>query len=103
LALFLGFGKRRHELSVAQASNRKAQRASLEQYSMRGLDWALGATSLLTIVCYLAYTLDAHTMQLFASDKLWVTTLFVALGVLRFLASGAAPHESRKPDRGNAQ
>jgi 4-hydroxybenzoate polyprenyltransferase len=85
LALFLGFGKRRHELTVAQARSRKAQRASLESYSARGLDWALGTTALFTVACYLAYTLDPHTEEFFASEKLWSTTLFVVLAVLRFL------------------
>jgi hypothetical protein len=85
LALFLGFGKRRHELTVAQARSRKAQRASLESYSARGLDWALGSTALLTTACYLAYTLDPHTEAFFASENLWSTTVFVVLAVLRFL------------------
>jgi 4-hydroxybenzoate polyprenyltransferase len=85
LALFLGFGKRRHELTVAQARSRKAQRASLESYTTRGLDWALGSTAVATIACYLAYTLDPHTEQFFASENLWFTTSFVVLAVLRFL------------------
>jgi len=84
LALFLGFGKRRHELSAAEA-NAAAQRASLESYSRRGLDIALGVTALATIATYVAYTLDGHTRSFFHSDKLWLSTGFVVLGVLRFL------------------
>ncbi|MEN9581627.1 MAG: hypothetical protein RJA70_4636, partial [Pseudomonadota bacterium] len=40
LALFLGFGKRRHELATAEERKRlgKKQRAVLENYSRRGLD-----------------------------------------------------------------
>jgi 4-hydroxybenzoate polyprenyltransferase len=85
LALFLGFGKRRHELTVAQARSRKAQRASLEGYSAGGLTWALRGTALATIACYLAYTLDPGTEAFFAAEHLWVTTVFVVLAVLRFL------------------
>jgi len=84
LALFLGFGKRRHELSAAEA-NAAAQRASLESYSRRGLDLALGITAFATTATYLAYTLDAHTRTFFHSDQLWLSTGFVVLGVLRFL------------------
>ena len=84
LALFLGFGKRRHELAAAEA-NAGAQRASLESYSRRGLDLALGITALATIVTYVAYTLDSHTRAFFHSDHLWLSTLFVVLGVWRFL------------------
>jgi len=34
---------------------------------------------------YVAYTLDPHTRAYFQSDWLWVSTLFVVLGVLRFV------------------
>jgi decaprenyl-phosphate phosphoribosyltransferase len=84
LALFLGFGKRRHELAVA-AGKASLQRAALEGYSRRGLDWALGLTALTTIGTYLSYTLDARTRAFFHTDALWVSTLFVVLGVGRFL------------------
>ena len=84
LALFLGFGKRRHELAVA-AGKASLQRAALEGYSRRGLDWALGLTALTTIGTYLSYTLDTRTRAFFHTDALWVSTLFVVLGVGRFL------------------
>jgi len=84
LALFLGFGKRRHELTAAEA-NAAAQRASLESYSRRGLDVALAVTALATVATYVVYTLDAHTRAFFHSDQLWLSTGFVVLGVWRFL------------------
>lgn len=84
LALFLGFGKRRHELSAA-AHKAARQRAALEGYSARGLDMALGVTAVATIVTYLAYTLDPHTRAFFHSDWLWLSSLFVVAGVVRFL------------------
>ena len=84
LALFLGFGKRRHELAAA-AGRAGQTRAALESYTTRGLDIALSATALTTVVTYLAYTLDPHTREYFQSNSLWVSTLFVVLGVLRFL------------------
>jgi decaprenyl-phosphate phosphoribosyltransferase len=84
LALFLGFGKRRHEIAAA-AARAKAQRAALSGYSARGLDIALGVTGLATVGTYLAYTLDPSTSAFFGSDKLWLTTIFVVLAVLRFL------------------
>src|SRR5687768_8647368 len=59
LAFFLGFGKRRHELTSAE-SNAAAHRAALESYSKRGLDRALGATGIATITTYFAYTVDSH-------------------------------------------
>jgi decaprenyl-phosphate phosphoribosyltransferase len=84
LALFLGFGKRRHELAVA-AGKAALQRAALQRYSRRGLDWALALTALTTVATYLSYTLDPRTRAFFHTDALWVSTLFVVLGVGRFL------------------
>jgi 4-hydroxybenzoate polyprenyltransferase len=83
LALFLGFGKRRHEFSAASRSGR--QRIALESYTKGGIDLALTVTALATIGTYLAYTLDQHTRSFFRTDWLWTTTLFVVLGVWRFL------------------
>jgi decaprenyl-phosphate phosphoribosyltransferase len=84
LALFLGFGKRRHELAAA-AHRAKKQRKALSGYSSVGLDAALGVTGLATIATYVAYTLDPETKAFFGSDKLWLTTVFVVLAELRFL------------------
>jgi len=84
LALFLGFGKRRHELAAA-AARAKAQRAALTGYSATGLDAALGVTGIATVGTYLAYTLDADTQAFFGSGSLYLTTIFVVLAVLRFL------------------
>lgn len=83
LALFLGFGKRRHELTTAAA--RGKTRAALEGYTQRGLDLSLTIASLLTVAVYVTYTLDSATRAFFRSDYLWPTTLFVGLGVARFL------------------
>jgi 4-hydroxybenzoate polyprenyltransferase len=84
LASFLGFGKRRHELTSAK-NNAKRQRVALKAYTPRGLDWALWGTALTTICVYVAYTLDARTRAFFRTDWLWVSTLFVVLGVWRFV------------------
>jgi decaprenyl-phosphate phosphoribosyltransferase len=83
LALFLGFGKRRHEL--AGGANAGAQRHALQSYTTRGLDVALFITAAATVATYLSYTLDQHTRELFRTDWLWVSTVFVMLGVWRFL------------------
>lgn len=84
LALFLGFGKRRHELAMAE---RRAglQRAALESYTRGGIDLALAITGVATVASYLTYTLDSHTRAFFRRDDLWLSTIFVLLGVFRFL------------------
>jgi 4-hydroxybenzoate polyprenyltransferase len=84
LALFLGFGKRRHELASA-AARAKKQRKALSRYSTKGLDVAMSVTGVATVATYVAYTVDPSTKAYFGSDKLWLTTIFVVLAVARFL------------------
>jgi 4-hydroxybenzoate polyprenyltransferase len=82
LALFLGFGKRRHELASVNAGK---QRAALEAYTAASLNVALAITGGATIVTYVAYTLDKDTRAFFHSDYLWLTAPFTLFGILRFL------------------
>jgi hypothetical protein len=82
LALFLGFGKRRHELEGATAGK---QRAALEAYSKGSLTVAMAITGLATVATYVMYTLDAATQRFFQTDKLWLTAPFTLFGVFRFL------------------
>jgi decaprenyl-phosphate phosphoribosyltransferase len=82
LALFLGFGKRRHELASANAGK---QRAALDGYTATSLNVALTVTGAATAVTYVAYTLDPTTREFFHSDYLWLTAPCVAFGILRFL------------------
>ncbi len=85
LALFLGFGKRRHELASAELNHAAAQRASLSAYTKSGLDLALVVTGLATVGAYVAYTLDSHTREFFHNDRLWMSSGFVVLAMLRYL------------------
>ncbi len=82
LALFLGFGKRRHELEGDSAVK---QRAALEAYSKPSLNAALAVTGLATALTYIAYTLDATTREFFHTGWLWLTTPFMVIGLGRFL------------------
>ena len=96
LALFLGFGKRRHELSAA-AGKASLQRAALEQYTERGLDVALAVTGLATVATYLVYTLDPRTEAFFRTNNLWSSSIFVLLGVGRFLQLVKSRPKSESP------
>ncbi len=82
LALFLGFGKRRHELSSEHAGK---QRAALEAYSKGSLTVALIVTGVATAGTYVAYTLDPRTRTFFESNYLFLTAPFTVFGIIRFL------------------
>jgi decaprenyl-phosphate phosphoribosyltransferase len=82
LALFLGFGKRRHELANENAGK---QRSALEAYTPAALNVALALTGAATVVTYVAYTLDDATRAFFNSNYLWLTAPFTLFGIVRFL------------------
>lgn len=81
LSLFLGFGKRYHELSVNAAKARDA----LRFYSLPTLRLALWGTALGTVGVYLAWTLRPPEILQFAQGYLWATTPFVLVGIGRFV------------------
>jgi decaprenyl-phosphate phosphoribosyltransferase len=82
LALFLGFGKRRHELALENAGK---QRAALEAYKPGSLNVALAVTGVATALVYVAYTIDPATRAMFGSSYLWLTAPFTVFGIVRFL------------------
>jgi len=83
LALYFGFGKRRHELTTAVRAGK--QRAALEGYTRQGIDRAMLVSGALTVLLYLIYTLDPNTREFFQFDTLWPSAILVAAGLGRFL------------------
>ena len=83
LALFLGFGKRRHELAVENAGK---QRAALEAYTRDARStWRSPSPGARRPSTYVAYTLDPATRAFFNTNYLWLTAPFTVFGIVRFL------------------
>ncbi len=80
LSLFLALCKRRHELVLASES-----RAALKGYHPVVLDGLIFAAAAATVGVYACYTLAADTVSRFGTRGLGFTTVFVALGVARYL------------------
>jgi 4-hydroxybenzoate polyprenyltransferase len=83
-ALFLGFAKRRHELSSLEGSA-SAHRANLEDYSLPMLDQMMSISAASTILAYGLYTVSAETVEHVGSDKLKFTVPLVVYGMFRYL------------------
>lgn len=94
LALFLGLGKRRHEVGQVNAGK---QRKALEGYTLRGLDLGLGVTATATLATYVAYTLSQEVRVRFGTSELWMTTPSVVNGIARFLQIVRGPTKSESP------
>lgn len=94
LALFLGLGKRMHELRQGEAAHK--QRAVLKGYRKGPVTVMMVFAALATVSTYAVYTLEPSTQQFFGTNRLVWTTPFTLIGVLRFLqlVRGSANAES---------
>ena len=102
LSLFLGFGKRRHEITLL-AGDAGSHRASLDQYNLHLLDQLIGLVTTSTLVSYTLYTFEAQTAL--AGWRMLLTVPFVFYFIARYLylihvrKLGGAPDELLLKDR----
>lgn len=83
LALFLAFGKRIDDLRNLKDNN-TITRTNVHLYSFEYLNVILSILSAVIIVTYIQYTLSSEVIERFGSN-LFITALFVLIGVLRYL------------------
>lgn len=98
LALFLGLGKRRHELALLE-SGASGHRPSLGDYSPKFLDQLITIVSAGTLIAYAIYTIAPGTVSKFHSPWLILTFPFVAYGVFRYLFLMQARSGGGNPSR----
>lgn len=84
LSLYLGFTKRRHELTLLGDGSGE-HRAVLKQYDVETLDQISGILLSVTIVSYIMYTISSSTALAVGSEALSYSTVFVLYGVFRYL------------------
>jgi 4-hydroxybenzoate polyprenyltransferase len=84
LALFLGFGKRRHELVLLEV-NAASHRPILSEYSPYFLDQMIAVVTTSTLVSYALYTMDPAVHQKLGTPYLPLTIPFVLYGIFRYL------------------
>jgi 4-hydroxybenzoate polyprenyltransferase len=84
LALFLSFGKRRHEMVLleAEAGN---HRAPLSGYTPYLLDQMIGVTTASVLVVYMLYTFSGEVSEKLGTEYLYITIPFVVYGIFRYL------------------
>jgi hypothetical protein len=84
LALFLGIGKRRHELFTL-GENANSHRASLEHYSLELIDQMSVVVTSAAVMAYSLYTFSAPNLpQIHEQPLMMLTIPFVLYGVFRY-------------------
>lgn len=84
LALFLGFTKRRWEISTLK-SDATAHRGVLSHYTSYLLDQMINISSTLSIVFYGLYTISAEVVQRIGGYEMFYSIPFVIYGIFRYL------------------
>jgi len=102
LALYIGLGKRRAELTLL-SEEAQSHRRVLDGYSLPLLDQYITIVSATTIVAYSLYTFSAPNLP--ANNAMMLTIPFAIYGILRYLYliqtnhGGGAPEEELLSDR----
>lgn len=82
LALFLGFSKRRHEITIL-VDDAHVHRPVLMEYSTYFLDQMISLVTASTLICYILYTVADETVAKFGKELIY-TVPFVLYGLFRY-------------------
>ncbi len=85
ISLFLGFAKRRGELVQTEPSAENTKRKTLLVYRVDFVDQLLTVAAAGTVISYALYTVAPRTIEVFGTDRLIYTTVFVMYGVFRYM------------------
>jgi len=86
LAMFLALAKRTDDFT-----------ANPDQYTKEFLASAINIIASVVIVSYIMYTCSAEVIARAHSDKLYLTTIFVIVGLLRYLQRMSGPGKNKCP------
>jgi 4-hydroxybenzoate polyprenyltransferase len=84
ISLFLGFTKRRAEV-VLLGDKAGEHRRVLRFYNTSFLDQMISIVTAATVVCYILYTVDSHTIELIGSRLMLLSVPLVLYGIFRYL------------------
>jgi len=94
-ALFVGFGKRRAELTLLE-KGASAHRKVLDGYTLPLLDQFITIVSGATILAYALYTITAPNVA--GNHAMLLTVPFVVYGIFRYLFIIQTTHDAGAPD-----
>ncbi|MGM0582466.1 MAG: decaprenyl-phosphate phosphoribosyltransferase [Bacteroidota bacterium] len=84
LALFLALAKRRDDVLIFLKTDKKTRKV-IDGYNLKFLDIALAMTATIVIIAYILWAISPEVSERLHSDKLYLSAIFVLLGILRYL------------------
>jgi len=95
-ALFIALAKRRDDVLIYIDKGDKTRKV-IDSYNLDFLNAAIIIMSTILIVCYVMYTMSAFSIDKFHTDKLYLTVVFVILGIMRYLQMIFVLNQSGSP------
>lgn len=98
IMLFLSFAKRRDDVLRMNETGR-APRQNTSRYNIDFINQAITITAGVTLVCYIMYTMSPDTIAHFHTDNLYLTSIFVLIGLLRYIQLSVVDKKSGDPTK----
>lgn len=98
LTLFLSFAKRRDDVLRMNETGEPPRKNTI-RYNLTFINQAITITASVTLVCYIMYTVSPEVVNRFHSDLLYLTSVFVLLGLLRLLQITVVDKRSGDPTK----
>ena len=98
LALFMALAKRRDDVLIFQQTGQKMRKV-IDGYNLPFLDSAMMIMASVVIVAYILYTTSSVTVQRMHEEYLYLTSLFVILGIMRYLQVTFVEENSGSPTK----
>lgn len=95
LAILLALGKRRDDLLLAACGHNA--RKSLDGYSLEFVSQSMGIMTSVVIVAYLLYCVSPEVAERHKTHNLYLTAVWVVLGLLRYLQAALVEGKSGSP------
>ena len=98
LTLFLSFAKRRDDV-IRMNETGEAPRKNTTRYNLTFINQAVTITASVTLVCYIMYTVSPEVARQFGTENLYLTSVFVLLGLLRYIQITVVDKRSGDPTK----
>lgn len=98
LALFMALAKRRDDVLIFMNTGKKMRKV-IDGYNLQLIDGAMIMMGSVVIMAYFLYTTSAPVVERLHSEYLYLTALFVIIGILRYLQIALVMNDSSSPTR----
>jgi len=98
LALFMALAKRRDDVLIFLDTGKKMRKV-IDGYNLQFLDTAMAIMAAVVIVSYIIYTTSTEVVEKFHTQYLYLTALFVILGIMRYLQITFVYNDSGSPTK----